>query len=597
MILILLSAAGLATLPVSTLDAQEEESSIDDWLGLWRAERSFAPGVQGLLTLDNRGDSWHADIQGFRVEVLRDGDRLRFELPGDRGRFEGRLNSDDEVVSAQWIQPDGTIETYRYATPVSMEQTGPGRWQGRVEPRQDTFGLYLDIRRDEDDGVRAYLRNPERNIGVYMRFGGAKRQGDELLLFDRENESVALRGHYTRDTQQLSIRLPYRGGSYDFTRRSRDQAPGFFPRAEELSRYRYTEPLETDDGWPTATLEEVGLDRGPVEALVQSILDTETDSLATPYVQGVLIARHGKLVLDEYFYGFHRDRPHDSRSSAKSLTSLLVGIASDRIDSFDGKTEVLATFPGYQELAHVDTRKKALTVEHLLTMTSGLDCDDDDYETPGNEDRMQSQSEQQDWYRYTLDLPMVRDPGESAVYCTAGINLLGGLVSRATEQPLTEFVAEHYAQPLDIHRYHLNLSPTGVAYMGGGVRMRPRDHLKMAQLVLDGGRWRDRQIVSEDWIELSTAAHASIHSEGDYGYGWWRQRFEVEGRTVDAIYASGNGGQLVFAVPELDLAVAFTGGNYSNFPVWRTFRDELLPRYILSAALPEGSEEDSDRQE
>src|SRR5262245_13991019 len=98
---------------------------------------------------------------------------------------------------------------------------------------------------------------------------------------------------------------------------------------EERARapYVYRKPAEEDDGWPVATLEEVGLSRAAISRFVQLLVETPIDSVHAPEIHGVLIARHGKLALEEYFHGFHRDALHDTRSASKSLASVLAGAA------------------------------------------------------------------------------------------------------------------------------------------------------------------------------------------------------------------------------------------------------------------------------
>lgn len=110
-----------------------------------------------------------------------------------------------------------------------------------------------------------------------------------------------------------------------------------------------------------------------------------------------------------------------------------------------------------------------MTLEHLLTMSSGLDCDDRDFDSPGNEDRVQSQEENPDWYDYTLSLDMLREPGESSVYCSINSNLIGAVLSSATGQRLEDLFYRLIAEPLEINRYHLYLQPSGEPYMGGGI--------------------------------------------------------------------------------------------------------------------------------
>ena len=227
-----------------------------------------------------------------------------------------------------------------------------------------------------------------------------------------------------------------------------------------------------------------------------------------------------------------------------------------------------------------------MTLRHLVTMSPGFDCDDDDYEgSPGNEDRMQSQSEQPDWYRYTLDLPMRAEPGSADIYCTAGINLLGGAISKATSRSLPRFFHEQIAEPLQMGHYHMNLSPMERGYLGGGIRLRPRDFMKLGQLYLDGGGWNGHRVVSADWVRASAAAQSSLYSEGDYGFGWWRRDFRGGDRIIPTYQAAGNGGQMLFVVPELDLVVMFNAGNYSDGRTRGAFRDRYMQGGILPAAI------------
>ena len=109
---------------------------------------------------------------------------------------------------------------------------------------------------------------------------------------------------------------------------------------------------------------------------------------------------------------------------------------------------MLSTLPQYLPVANDDARKRRITVENLMTMSSGFACDDNDDNSPGNEDVMQSQTAQPDWYKYTLDLPMQYEPGARAVYCSAGINLLGAIVARATGEPLEQYFYRRFAAPM-----------------------------------------------------------------------------------------------------------------------------------------------------
>ena len=561
----------------------------DKLAGLWGSERVFGMQVQGTLTLDDRGDDWQADIGGFHAPARFAKGEVDFILPGGAGSFHGRESADGRRIEGFWRQPPGMTQQQAYATPLTLLRIQPGVWQGQVHPLMDRVSLYLMISRGSDGSLQAFMRNPEFNFGM-RRLYAVSTRGSEVTLDDTLRKNDKLTGEYDADQDRLTLTV--QGiGSFEFTRRDRDHALGFYPVTPAVDHYIYREPVTEDDGWRTASPQQADLDPKPLDALVQHILDTKTDSFKTPYIQSLLVARHGKLALEEYFYGFDRERSHDTRSSGKTLAGTLTGIALDLGAPFSLDSPVYALYgKRYGSFANPDPRKQKITVEDLLTMDSGLACDDNDDNSPGNEDTMQGQDQQQDWYKYILDVPMMDEPGDKkAVYCTAAINLLGGIVSQSTGMPLTEFFQKYYADPLQIRDYHMNLMPSGEAYMGGGIYLRPRDMLKLGQLYLDGGKWHGRRVLSKDWVAAATAQHsyfpASDYTPGHgYGYTWHLFEAKVGSKTYQEYMAQGNGGQLVMVVPALDLAVVITAGNYGNFPTWRAFFEDLMPRYLIPAA-------------
>jgi CubicO group peptidase (beta-lactamase class C family) len=225
-----------------------------------------------------------------------------------------------------------------------------------------------------------------------------------------------------------------------------------------------------------------------------------------------------------------------------------------------------------------------------MTMSSGLACDDNDDDSPGNEDVMQTQTAQPDWYKYTLDLPMAYDPGARAVYCTAGINLLGAIVAKATGTALTQYFYDRFAAPMQFGRYGMWLMPAPVtaAYVGGGDYFRPRDFLKFGQLFLNRGTWNGRPIVDAGWLRESVVQRTVMNPDasggGDrYGYTWHLSTLSVAGRSYEVINAGGNGGQIMAVVPALDMAVMITAGNYSQYPVWNAFLPQVAGAAIRAA--------------
>ncbi len=574
-------------------------SSPPSWEGLWVSEKSFGPRLQGPLTLHRSGNGWVARIQGDTVAVDRteaqDGSVSWSFAFFDDGRFVGRQAKAGAPIEGHWLQAPGLIAGYPIATPVRLEPAGSHAFDGEIDPLAQEVSLNISLVVDEaasepradDKGARRYLtflRNPQRNLGIFLPIESATVVGDEIRFADGDGELMAV-GRSIEPGERFTLKFPRFGETFDFTRRSRQDAPGFYPRRSPESPSALVQPPEIEDGWNTALPRDTGLDERPLTELVSSIAGFEPTGLRQPYIHGLLIAHQGKLVVEEYFHGYHRGLTHDSRSAGKSLTSILLGIAI-RKGALPGLDQpVYSLFGGVEAFAHPDPRKHEMTVRHLITMSSGFDCDDGNYDSPGNEDTMQNQDEQPDWYRYTLDLPMVREPGEAGVYCTAGIHLIGGVLREATGISLPRFFQEELAAPLGISYYQMNLSPMYRGYMGGGIRLRPRDFLKLGQLYLDGGVWQGRRIVSEDWVRESAAPHASINESNDYGFAWWRKSYEVGERTVETFYASGNGGQLLFVVPELDLVVWIQAGNYSDGRTRNAFRDRFMGELILPATM------------
>ncbi|MGH8316094.1 MAG: serine hydrolase domain-containing protein, partial [Steroidobacterales bacterium] len=202
-------------------------------------------------------------------------------------------------------------------------------------------------------------------------------------------------------------------------------------------------------------------------------------------------------------------------------------------------------------------------------------------DAPGNEDKMQEQTAEPDWYRYTLVVPMATDPGAESVYCSSQPNLLGGVIGAKTGRPLADLFRELVADPLGMKHYSLFVQPTGEPYMGGGVQVEARDFLKFAQLMLNQGTWQGHRIVSKEWSQRSTSSVVRLRGSG-YGYLWWIGEYDYHGRKLAAYFAGGNGGQVSLGVPELDLAITFLGGNYSDRVLFVPQR-EYVPNEILPA--------------
>jgi len=208
-----------------------------------------------------------------------------------------------------------------------------------------------------------------------------------------------------------------RGNLYDMRKLTNDSDSHFYARGKVPEPYQYTSPpFIPEDGWQVDSLQKVHIDEKTISRFIDEIVLKPADSIDDPYIHGMLIARSGKLVLEEYFHGFHRNKAHDTRSASKSLASVLAGAVIQSGAPLALDSLVFQTILGETASNEVatDPRRQKIDLGHLLSMSSGLDCSGDS-SSKGNEDVMQSQEDQPDWYRYTMDLDMVSTQAVSAI--------------------------------------------------------------------------------------------------------------------------------------------------------------------------------------
>jgi CubicO group peptidase (beta-lactamase class C family) len=580
----------LANLPHSSATSTD---AADELVGLWKAHRWFGPVARGPLVIKKAGVTYTADMCGRILPVRVEKGELSFELPNGQGAFRGKLEAGGEILG-HWFPPPSTAQFvgFKYASPVRLKQDGANLWSGQVVPFDDVFTFYLMAQKRPDGSLSVILRNPDRDFGGQIGAERMTREGNVIKLFGKRagqtQERELASGTYNPDSEVLTLSFPFRGGSYDFKRDDDDS--DFYPRGKNPGRYVYSPPLARDDDWPTGTLEEAGINRAWIEKFIQMIIERPMDSLSTPQVHGILIARHGKLVLEEYFHGQHRDKLHETRSASKSLTATLIGAAMQSGAPLKLSTPVYQIMNGGEFPPNLEPQKRAMTLEHLLTTSSGYFCDDTNPDAPGNENTMLDESKEPDYYRFTLNLPMASQPGEKSVYCSINPNLALGMMSRATgESPLYTF-DRLLGGPMKIHRYGWSGDPAGNPYGGGGVQFLPRDFMKLGQLMLNGGTWQGRRILSRDFVARASAPLYHLRNVY-YGYLWWGIDYPYKERTVHGFYAGGSGGQGVMVIPELDLVIATYGGNYSSGRSAIHIQQELIPRYILPAVREKGDDD------
>jgi CubicO group peptidase (beta-lactamase class C family) len=564
-----------------------EDLGLEHLRGLWEASRYFPASVAGSLLLRPEDGHLVADIGGYRVPVTDNGARLSFSLPGGRGSFRGQRSAAGREIRGFWLQPPIPGSGRAYMSNVTLQAGKNGSWMGQIRPLADSATFFLPITVAPDGTASTYLREPEANQGILYNVGRLSRNGSEIDLLGvrrgQTTEAILFKGYY--HDGELTFPGFQDQLSYDFSRVEDESISEFYPRGNAPIPYHYAEPVARDDGWAVATLSQVGISQRAIEKFIQKLIDVPMESIHTPQIHAVLIARHDKLVLEEYFHGYDRDRPHDTRSAAKSWTATLIGAAIQSGVPIKLSTPVYATMLG-REPPDLDPRKKSMTLEHLLSMTAGFDCDENS-DAPGSEDVMQDQTAQPDWYKYTMDVALVTAPGEKIQYCSAEPNLAAGVLEKVAGEPLPEMFDRLVARPLQMGTYYLLMTPTETAYGGGGHRFLPRDFMKLAQLMLNGGTWNGRRIVSQDWARIAGLPMHTLNNEPplgqQYGYLWNSKEYPYKNRAVRGYFAAGNGGQIFMAIPDLDLVIAFWGGSYADGGATRFAQRYLIPQDILPA--------------
>ncbi|TAE24246.1 MAG: class C beta-lactamase-related serine hydrolase [Cytophagales bacterium] len=338
-------------------------------------------------------------------------------------------------------------------------------------------------------------------------------------------------------------------------------------------KYVYRAPQSANDGLPVSSLKDVGLPVEPFEKMIQAIINEEY-----PKMHSVLIWKDGKLALEEYFFGHDRQSLHQMRSASKSFVSALVGIATDKGLFANEQERVLSLF-NYPNYANMDPRKQAWTINDFLTMRTGLDCNDNNPSSIGNEENMYPKS---DWVKFVLDLPLVNQPGTKGSYCSGAVAVLGKALEYRSKQSLPEFARVNLFEPLGIKNFKWNYRLDSTNQTVAQVYLTPRDMLKFGLLYLNKGQWQGKQVISSAWVEKSLGKYTQLGSR-QYGYFWWTQRFNVGGQVVEAWLVTGNGGQKVFVFPAYNLVAVFTGGNYNS--VADSPPNEIVPKYILPAVM------------
>ena len=328
-------------------------------------------------------------------------------------------------------------------------------------------------------------------------------------------------------------------------------------------------PTTLDDGWATRPAGTQGIDETALQNAITSLLDAPLN------VHSVLVERHGVLVAEYYQGGTDRsvyallstrrnfgpDVKQDVRSIGKSVTALLYGIALHEGKVPDPSTAVLAAYPDLLATAPAD--KRGITIHNLLDMASGLAWHEGN---AGINDELRL-FWKKDIPRYVLDHDLAAAPGTRFNYNGGGTAILADLIARGTGQSLSDYARSRLFEPMGIRDWTWVEDLHGRPMAFNGLRMRPRDLLKIGRLVLDHGQSQGKQLIPASWIAQSMApAFATDVRDYRYGHQWWAGTARWHGRPVQWHAGFGNGGQRLYIIPALDMAIVTTAGAYDEMP-------------------------------
>ena len=566
-------------------------------------------GLDARLTLFFKSPNkvlFHLDAGGVEAKIGYDGRMMWKQFPGRAPGHQPK--SSDKLVSvfAEYQEFLMAYSEKRYECEMAGREEFDGAevYKIRVTP-EDGQIVNLLIDRNLHTVASLFFENP---AGSRYSFAFKDYRKTEGILFPHSIEAVKSNGEITRlsfetieknaEVDDALFSLPVTGAASKTKDPAQDSAP---------KEYSYRIPEQTDDGWPAASLRDVGMETGPLVDLMDQLLN-RSDHLT----HGVVIIKNGKLVFEEYFRGsdlvlnegtltklvlpkgqyetqevsFNRDTLHFQASVTKSITSLLMGIARDK-RLIPGVNETLFTF--FPEYPALNTGRKAdITIRNMLSMSSGIPWNES---FPYNDSRnsIYQLLAADDPLEYILGIDLFASPGKAFSYNSGTTVLLGEIIRRAAGMTVQDFAAKHLFTPLGITKFRMIDLPNAkdVFFGSSGLYLRPRDMAKIGQLCLQEGLWGDKRIVSSEWIRESMKksigfppSHALQHFAEGYGYQWWLGTYST--RNTKAYLAAGFGGQFIVVFPEIDMVVVLTGGNWYGRSPFLAY-DYAVNNYILAA--------------
>ena len=536
----------------------QSEALLEEYVGPWAGQLEDVQAFNFTIQLQQTKEKKYRAI--FRGKKQKTTLVLKKEADGYlAGNFEDqlllRIDTSTEI-------PTAFLQVGHHLSHLFFKRMGRTRWEADwnlllSEEAEATF--YLSIESDESSNysVLPYFKEPT----FHYLYGQDFAFKDDKFFFRDIRSTIRFKGEL--NPSNIELELSFLNETSKIT----------------LQPHPY---IDWALGMPKSpTQQQAVVKNGLFSNLVNDIL---SDSLEQTH--SIVIAKNGAIIFEQYFDGFSRDIPHDTRSLAKSFAGTAVGMAIIGKQLKD-ETQKIKPFleEAYPEIKW-SKQKAAIQIDHLLKMCSGLDAIDFglDRQSFANEGAYQNQ---EDWTQHILSAPMIESPGTKAYYGSGNPHLVGPILEKVLNDRLEFYLHKKLFGPLAIDNYRIQTNNYDQPYFGGGWYFTPKDLIKFGQLYLNKGQWNGKQIISEKWVLQSMAKHTILENtrtKNKYGYLFWHETYMVKGHEIESIEARGSGGQYLFLVPSLDLVVAITSGNYRNGKFAQP--EIIMEKYILPALIP-----------
>ncbi|KIC63371.1 serine hydrolase domain-containing protein [Chryseobacterium taiwanense] len=346
------------------------------------------------------------------------------------------------------------------------------------------------------------------------------------------------------------------------------------PKKSISERQIAVQKIKPNSSWKVS---EEKLNTEKIKALNQKIAENRFRDIT-----GIVVIKNEKLLLEEYFNGYTRDSLNDTRSVGKSFSSALMGMAI-KDGYIKNENQSLKEFYDLKKFNNYASKKDSVTIKSLLTMSSGFNGNDEDYDSPGNEENMYPT---ENWIKFVLDLPMTENKiGKTWNYFTAGVVLTGDILDKSVPKGLEKYASQKLFQPLGITNYKWQFTPQHKPSLAGGLRMKALDFAKFGQLYKNNGIWNGKQILDKNWIKKSFTNYFSDRKDFEgYGYLFWRKVYKIGNKEFESYQSSGNGGNKIIIFTEIPVVIVITAKAY-NKPYAHSQADKIVQDYLLPSVF------------